>query len=591
MPAQFPYVAGEPLHYHWFVYADMAATSWVTRIEAQTLLFRLSLLPMTAAYTVLLGLVARRLIGRWWPGAVAVAITWFAASPTLVGWPAPSAPDGIGAGLPWLSPTQAFGMLLFAPLVLVLIDMFRRRRPGVGRWVLVSVLLATLMGAKATFLPLLLAGLVLVVLVHGVAHRAVHRTGLVMAAMTACFLVCAQVFLYRGEDQGLRVAPFHVMKWLDPKKSGAATLLKMADATPWLPAAVMTVVFVAGWTVTCVGMAGFCRRPAWLADPAVVLLTGITAAGFGAVLVFGHPGLSETYFLRSSAPYCGILAACGFAVAVPAWVLRRRALPAALIGLGAGAAVASWVGGPLGAWARRAVPGDTLGARIVLHLMPFAVLGLVVAMVAGLLLALRRVRGVAGLAPLITLALVSGFGLTALKPTSVEPFERAAKAGRWVDRPEPTARVDIPRGGIRAARWLRAHSSPDDLLATNVHCRWSVAKRCDNRHFWISAYAERRVLVEGWGYANGVNTRAKLYGSPGMSSVPFDDPERLTDNDMAFETPSDATIGTLRDRYGVRWLFVDDRPADISPELGLHAALRFRSGHCAVYEIGPRGAS
>ncbi|MBO2452165.1 hypothetical protein J4573_34105 [Actinomadura barringtoniae] len=591
MPAQFPYVAGEPLLYHWFVYADMAATSWVTRIELQTLLFRFSLLPMIGAYTVLLGLVARRLIGRWWPGAVAVGTIWFAAAPRLAGWPAPPAPSGLGAGLPWLSPTQSFGMLLFAPLVLVLIDMFRRRRHGAGRWILVIVLLAALMGAKATFLPLLLAGLVLVVLVHGVTHRAVHRTGLVTAAMTACFLVCAQVFLYRGEDQGLRLAPFHLMKRLDNEQSGAASLLRLTAATPWLPVAVVTVIFLCGWGVIWAGTFGFFRRPAWLLDPAVLLLAGIGTAGLGAVVVFGHPGLSETYFLRSSAPYLSILAACGFAVAVPSWVRRGRALPAALIALGAGAATAAWVGGPLGTWARRAIPGDALGARIVLHLTPYAVLGLVVALVAGLLLALRRVRWPAGLIPLITLALVSGFGLTSLQTTALDPFGRAAEAGWRVKRLASTARADVPRGGIKAARWLRAHSSPDDLLATNVHCRWSVARQCDNRHFWISAYAERRVLVEGWGYANGVNTRAELYGSPSMAYVPFDDSGRLTDNDMAFETPSAATIGALRERYGVRWLFVDDRPADISPELGLHAALRFRSGHCAVYEIGPRGAS
>jgi hypothetical protein len=477
--------------------------------------------------------------------------------------------------------------------VLVLIDMFRRpRRAGIGRWVLVSVLLAALMGAKATFLPLLLAGLVLVILVHGVTRRAVHRAGLVAAAMTACFLLCAQVFLYRGEDQGLRVAPFHAMKRLDREQSGAAALLKMTAEIPWLPVAVVTVVFLCGWAVLWVGVFGFARRPAWLADPAVLLLTGIAAAGLGAVVVFGHPGLSETYFLRSSAPYMSILAASGIAVAIPSWVRRGRALTTALIALGAGAATAAWIGGPLGTWVQNAVPGDTLGARIFLHLAPFLALGAVVALVVGVLLVSHpRVRWLRGVIPLVTLALVSGFGLTAVRPSVIGPFERAADSGRWTSLLVPEARAAIPRGGIKVARWLRAHSAPNDVLATNAHCRSATAKPCDIRHFWISAYAERRVLVEGWGYSNGVNTRANLYGNPGMSSVSFDDAERLTDNDMAFETPSDATIGRLRDGYGVRWLFVDDRTADVSHELGLHAALRFHSGHCAVYEIGPRGAS
>ena len=33
MPPQVPWVAGEPLQYHWYGYLHLAATSWVTGIE------------------------------------------------------------------------------------------------------------------------------------------------------------------------------------------------------------------------------------------------------------------------------------------------------------------------------------------------------------------------------------------------------------------------------------------------------------------------------------------------------------------------------------------------------------------------------
>src|ERR1035437_8322829 len=46
MPPQIPYVSGVPLAYHWFFYAEAAATSWATGIEPVTLLYRLSGLPM-----------------------------------------------------------------------------------------------------------------------------------------------------------------------------------------------------------------------------------------------------------------------------------------------------------------------------------------------------------------------------------------------------------------------------------------------------------------------------------------------------------------------------------------------------------------
>ncbi len=59
VPPATPMVAGEPLLYHWFVYAHFAAASWITGVEPLVLLFRLGMLPVLAALVVLLGMVAR----------------------------------------------------------------------------------------------------------------------------------------------------------------------------------------------------------------------------------------------------------------------------------------------------------------------------------------------------------------------------------------------------------------------------------------------------------------------------------------------------------------------------------------------------
>lgn len=45
MPPEAPMVAGEPLLYHWFVHAHLAATSWVTGVEPVVLLLRLACCP------------------------------------------------------------------------------------------------------------------------------------------------------------------------------------------------------------------------------------------------------------------------------------------------------------------------------------------------------------------------------------------------------------------------------------------------------------------------------------------------------------------------------------------------------------------
>ena len=41
----------------------------------------------------------------------------------------------------------------------------------------------------------------------------------------------------------------------------------------------------------------------------------------------------------------------------------------------------------------------------------------------------------------------------------------------------------------------------DEVIATNAHCsRPNRVSPCDARNFWMAAYAERTMLVEGWAY-------------------------------------------------------------------------------------------
>ena len=58
----------------------------------------------------------------------------------------------------------------------------------------------------------------------------------------------------------------------------------------------------------------------------------------------------------------------------------------------------------------------------------------------------------------------------------------------------------------------------------------------------------------------------------------------LAANDEAFAAPSGTAVGTLRDTYGVRWLFAD-MSHGASEALGDVADLRHREGPFAVYEV------
>ena len=95
---------------------------------------------------------------------------------------------------------------------------------------------------------------------------------------------------------------------------------------------------------------------------------------------------------------------------------------------------------------------------------------------------------------------------------------------------EATAVTALPRSRVEAARWVRDNSSPDQVLATNAHCRAVGGDGvCDARSFWLSAYSERRVLVEGWLFAPRVS-------ETGEQS--FWDPALLALNDEAFTAPT-----------------------------------------------------
>ncbi|MFG1964011.1 hypothetical protein [Nonomuraea sp. NPDC049028] len=571
MPPTVPTVLGEPLSYHWYVYVEMAATSWVTGIEPQTLLYRLSMLPMMVAMVVLVAVLARRLTGRWWAGVAAVFVTYFAFSPELYRG-ASNLFTSRSMFTVWTSPTQTFGALLCVPVVLVLVGYLRRERTGWGGWVLVGVLSAALTGAKATFLPLLLGGLVLVLVVRrwtrpalvGVENTPTEpwsrpapvdvkntpterwsRPALVGIGIMLAGLAFAQFVVFGGQRQGLVLAPFASMRpvWglvmdLGPKQ--------VARASVWPIAGLMGIHLIC---LACVwaGVLGVLARRAVLRDPGMLLLLGIGAGGIGAVVLLGHPSASQYYFLEGARPYLSIASVAGMAACG-----RERGFAAAKwwAALGAGLAVGVRV---------------LLGPDVPVHglfplALPYLVLVGVVAAVA-----LRR-----GPVVLAVVAVLTGYAVPATLTQGVGPSSHH-------EAPPPVRMV--PQGALEAGRWLRDHSSPDDVVATNAHCRPVGWKVCDSRHFWVSAYSERRVLVEGWAYAQSTMSRSEPFGISYLA-LPFADQARLAANDAMFRQPSAENVARLVREYGVKWAFTENDTA-----LDGFATLRFRSGQCSVYEL------
>lgn len=580
MPPMVPTVVGEPLVYHWFVYAHVAAASWVTGVEPLVLLFRLAILPMLAALIVVLGMIGRRITHSNAGALAGLASTVLITAPSLY--------LGEATGVftwktvqSWSSPTQTFGALFFAPIVLLLIDLLGRKPQPRGRWVLLGIMLVAVMGAKATYLPLLMAGLVAVVLVEAVRWFALPRRPLAALGLTAACLLFAQCVLFGGARQGILIDPLSIMRLTLRSMTGLDVGAEFSPAVT-IGAALLCVLC---GVITWCGILGLVGRPHLLVRPVVVLVLSMSAAGLAAALVLGHPHQSQGYFLQASYPYLAMVAVYGLMLIVRKARVRFGALVcAAGVGVVAVYAIRTLCG--------VRIPLDPGQDDIILFLPYLALLGVV--LLAVVVLRAARQSGLRTCALVICMVTAAGTPAawfarvmpgTFRSPVAAVQNANVVAAGHNSNATAPPEA--IPEGAFTAGRWLRAHSAVDDLIATNVHCRMGYENPCDSRAFWATALSERRALVEGWAYT--VTNMDSWRPGEVVETRPFWDRDRLQANDAVFLAPSAQAVRRLRDDYGVRWLFVDERRMSPGANLGPFADLQLRAGDYAVYRLPTKG--
>jgi len=573
VPPAIPYVTGVPLAYHWFFYAEAAATSWATGIEPVTLLYRLSGLPMFVAFVLLTAAAARRLTSGWWTGPVAVAVALFGTVAGPYRWTRTPVFDTETLGVTWISPTNLFGLAVFAAVIVTFFDLLDADRRGPRRqWLLIALLVLGLAGAKASLVPLLIVGLLVVIAGGAISRRQVQRNAAAALALSSVALGLATILLFRGSTGGLVIG-------LDSLRSLPVVGLPGAREAIGTSSMVMPVVgwllALALWSFLWAGAYGLLiRHKGSLADPPIPLLLGICACALGAVTVFSYPGLSQVYYLKGAAGAFGLLTAAGIAAVLPV-----RARYVALI---ACVSVAGLVGGVAVLVVRAIGPSDipTLARTQLFGVLPAIILPVLalVGIAGGAYVLLASVApdrpALRGAGPLLIIALVMGFSLPNVATLLASPFVGERLSGET-----------IPGDGVAAARWLRDHSDTGDVVATNLHCRGLLHRPevCDARHFWVSGYSERRMVVEGWAYTQRATASAMELGVSDRT-VPFWDQTLLALNDLAFSHPTPAVLAALQDQLGVRWLFADLTGAD-SDALVRMADLRYREGTFAVYEL------
>ncbi|MCW2569358.1 MAG: hypothetical protein JWN54_3455 [Mycobacterium sp.] len=575
VPPTVSWVAGEPLNYHWFHHAHLAASSDFSGVELRVVLLRLCLLPLIPAMIVLTAAAAARLSGKGWAGPAAAGLAF-----TVYNLPPLGrlfAESGPLVNSLYYSPGQTFGMAVQALTLLLLIDLFRGGARHAGTWVLLAGTVVVLAGSKSTFLPVLGAGLAFAFAVQ-LLRRRVHRALLASGVLVAVAVAGAVVVLFGGDARGLAFGPLTAVEY--SRATRAVLPFHAISPTVLL---LLTALAVATWCARFAGGVLALRR--W-DDPVVGVLAGSTAAAVLGLLLSSHPGGSEFYFIRGAMPLAAVLTVWGLATALERVAAPRRTTVLTTVAIVLGFVVATVV-----AWYTplRWVQGR-VGLRQMI-VMPAIVLGGCIA--GGVLLALLPgVRSRPRAAVALVLVAISATGLQRLYVDGRAAVDYAAANGMthgWSGDPQALA---LTPWNVAAARWLRDHSSPDDVLATNVHCRVVRNGSCDNRTFIVTAFTERRVLVEGWGFTAPDDAALARKFTPYTAlqyDNPFWDPARLAANDAAFTDPTPERLAELRDRWGVRWLFVSNRGSGAvpSPRLGQLADLRYENRDARVYRLRP----
>ncbi|HEU4427074.1 MAG TPA: hypothetical protein VFR67_31480 [Pilimelia sp.] len=566
-PPQVPQAAGEPLHYHWFGFAHLGIASLVSHVDLPTIVLRLGVPALCALAIVLVAVVGWRVSGRPYVGAAAAALMFTIGE---FGYE-----NGVrqffgtqATFIVWGSQSVTYSWVLLIPLIAVLGDIVGRARgsevPPLGRgaWALAALFLLGSTGAKASTIPVVLAALGLTAVVLLAVRRRVVWPVVAAAGVALAAQVFATAVLFRFENHGATVAPFAgFTRYVPPD----------ADRPGWLGAllfAAVAAAFLLNMQLRLAGIPVLLWRRRGRLEPVQVFLLGGVLAGPAIYVLVTHPGGAQEYFVRASFVFGVILSAWGYAEAMDAARLPRPALA----GLGFGAAAFA-VGL---AFIQLRNPATAVGApayELLMPLLRWAFVLFMLGALAGLAWSAagdrwRVLRGRGGVVAL-TAVLVAGAPGLVMDAAAARTY---ANGGAY-------ASVPMPQSRVAAARWVHDNSDPDDVVATNVHCREVVNGWCDARTFWLSAYAERTVLVEGWAFA------PRMVGEDGGPYAPFWDQPRLELNDEAFYAPTAANLATLRREYGVRWLVADRDIGAEAPELARLADRRYDNGRIAVYEI------
>ncbi|WP_205809377.1 hypothetical protein [Micromonospora sp. HNM0581] len=612
MPFTLPHLAGEPLRYHYLSDAHVASASMITGVPPATVLLRLWVVPVAWVAALVTAGLARELAGRWWVGPLAAAVGYLGASPTL----------GSPLDIPWTSAlsyaslSQTYALPLLMLLAALCVHVLQGRALGAA-WVLVPALGLACAGAKSSALPPLIAGLGLAALAAWIRHRRVPwRVFALLATLVAAMVVGYRLFAGGGAGT-LHAQALGLIRHLLPYQQtyGALEGAQFGGLLPpglaeaggnaaWLLAAALFGSWLLRQTPRLAG--GLLLTTPTRRDPVAWLLSGAVAAGLTLAWLTYHPSASQVYFW---------LPVIGFGALAAGWFLARTQVrwpvlaAAGVLGVLTQLLAPPLTSPPILNQAQRAVESirittahswlTTLGWSAARYAALIGIAALLAVAVQALLLRSPRASAAGRRAALLRRlgrpALVTLLSRSAL--AGVVAALAGASLATGVDisvrqvmvREDPLGAINpqlvVTEAEMHAALWLNQHTDPDDVVATNVHCRpVRTTPHCDARAYWVTGLGGRRTVVESWGYADAT---LAAHGRGGLRypQQPAPDPTLFALNERIFTAPNPADLARLRDAYGVRWLLADPNAGPVSPDLARLAAVRYTAGPVTIHEL------
>lgn len=579
-PPDVPSVSGRTLRYHWFANADMAASHLTSGVDLASVVLRLWPIWITLVVAGLIYSLVHRLTGAAWPGAIAVALSIMPGLFMPWDWFRTINPVAVVQG----SPSQTYGVAVILLAIHVLVDLLRGK-PLRGGWVIFGLAVLLAPGAKPSVTPILAAGLACVMALDLLLNRSPRRLirHAIALAMTLILGWALEPLVTQAQAaSGIKIFGFlgKTEVWTDfvpytalPATGGHIIHSLTAPGAPLLAFGLVTgLLLQVAWSVLALLLP---LRPREI-DPVLVFLLGGFAGAMFLTIVIDHAGLSQIYFERTGTPLAAVAAAWGVHAAWTAAAGRfgaRRSLAFAAGGVAFGWIVHALVE-RVGSGGRPALADYP--ERIVAPEIALAVAALV-GFIAWRLL--RGRIGGRGLGGVVAAGAILAIFLTQGTWWTVRNGYRGAT------NPRPLPVTAVSSAETKAALWVRENTPEDAILATNTHCKFQSPYRfCESRSYWVTAFADRRAVVESWAYTEE-NLRLIGKYNRGFPLFPFDEPERLELNDAAISEPTPEILARLKSTYGATWIFADSRASKVSPLLDQYADLRLKSGTVSVYEL------